>query len=323
MSKLQITFWGGVGTVTGANFLLESDETKILVDCGLMQGTPESYEENSKPFPYNVRSINYLFITHAHMDHIGRVCKLVRDGFKGVIYSTPETRELAQVMLQDALKVMDMKEKAMIEGVREIPLYDVGDYNQTFSQWRAIPYHTHTKINDEFSVFAKDAGHILGASMYEFYHGGKKIVFTNGCFDLLHSGHIFLLNEAKKLGDKLIVLLNNDNWLQLKKGYAFMPEHERKEIIEAFAAVDRVILSKHKKNTKDISVCEEIRKIKPHIFANGGDRKPDWYPIPEVALCEEFGIKMIYNVGRGGKVRSSSELVKKYSKHLEKYAKKN
>ena len=178
MSKLQITFWGGVGTVTGANFLLESDETKILVDCGLMQGTPESYEENSKPFPYNVRSINYLFITHAHMDHIGRVCKLVRDGFKGVIYSTPETRELAQVMLQEALKVMDMKEKTMIEGVREIPLYDVGDYNQTFSQWRAIPYHTHTKINDEFSVFAKDAGHILGASMYEFYHGGKKIVFT-------------------------------------------------------------------------------------------------------------------------------------------------
>src|SRR3989339_170757 len=70
-------------------------------------------------------------------------------------------------------------------------------------------------------------------------------------------------------------------------------------------------------------VIQEIRKIKPHIFANGGDRKPDWYPIPEVALCEEFGIKMIYNVGRGGKVRSSSELVKKYSKHLEKYAKKN
>ena len=102
-----------------------------------------------------------------------------------------------------------------------------------------------------------------------------------------------------------------------------MGELERKEILEAITGVDKVVISGHTKNTKDISVCEEIRKIKPHIFANGGDRKPDWYPIPEVALCEEFGIKMIYNVGRGGKVRSSSELVKKYSKHLEKYAKKN
>lgn len=147
----------------------------------------------------------------------------------------------------------------------------------------------------------------------------KKIVMVSGGFDPIHIGHVRYIQEAKKLGDYLVVVLNNDNWLRMKKGKEFMNELERKEIIEAIIGVDKVIISGHIKNTKDVSVCEEIKKIKPHIFANGGDRKPDWVPIPEVSLCEELGIKMIYNVGRGGKVRSSSELVKKYSKHLKKY----
>lgn len=137
----------------------------------------------------------------------------------------------------------------------------------------------------------------------------KKVVMVSGGFDPVHIGHVRLFQEAKKLGDELVILLNNDNWLKLKKGYAFMPEHERKEIIEAFEAVDRVILSSHKKNTKDISVCEDIKLIRPHLFVKGGDRTYD--NIPEVPLCEEIGCQMVFNVGMGGKVQSSSELVKK------------
>jgi metallo-beta-lactamase family protein len=179
MSDLQITFWGGVGTVTGANFLLESPHTKLLIDCGLLQGIAGEGEENAKPFPYDVKSVHFLFVTHAHMDHIGRVCKLVREGFRGTIYSTPETKELAQVMLLDALKVMEMKSKEVIPGrAAPKPLYDITDFNTTFHIWKTIPYHTETKINEEFSVYLKDAGHILGSSMYEFTYQGKKIVFT-------------------------------------------------------------------------------------------------------------------------------------------------
>ncbi|MBU0999415.1 adenylyltransferase/cytidyltransferase family protein [Patescibacteria group bacterium] len=137
----------------------------------------------------------------------------------------------------------------------------------------------------------------------------KKIVMVSGGFDPVHIGHVRLFNEAKKLGDELVILLNNDNWLKLKKGYAFMPEHERKEIIESFEAVDRVVLSHHSKNTKDISVCEDIKLIRPHIFAKGGDRTYD--NIPEVSICEELKCEMIFNLGRGGKVQSSSALVKK------------
>jgi len=146
-----------------------------------------------------------------------------------------------------------------------------------------------------------------------------KIVMISGGFDPIHIGHVRYIQEAKKLGDYLIVVLNNDNWLRMKKGKEFMGELERKEILEAITGVDEVIISGHTKNTKDKSVCEDIIKIKPHIFANGGDRKPSCDPVPEVAVCKELGIKMVYNIGRGGKVRSSSELVKTYSKHLKKY----
>jgi D-beta-D-heptose 7-phosphate kinase/D-beta-D-heptose 1-phosphate adenosyltransferase len=142
----------------------------------------------------------------------------------------------------------------------------------------------------------------------------KKVVMISGGFDPIHIGHIRYMQEAKKLGDKLVVVINNDNWMELKKGYSFMPALERKEIIESISCVDEVVITSHSKNTKDITVCKEIREIKPHIFANGGDRKPDGDPVPEVTVCEELGIKMIYNVGHGGKIRSSSELVKEAKK---------
>src|SRR5438105_2042432 len=101
---------------------------------------------------------------------------------------------------------------------------------------------------------------------------GKKTVLVSGGFDPVHIGHVRMFEEARKLGDELVVLLNNDNWLNLKKGYVFMPEQERKEIIEAFASVDRVILTSHEKDTKDISISRDLLTIRPHIFAKGGDR---------------------------------------------------
>lgn len=142
----------------------------------------------------------------------------------------------------------------------------------------------------------------------------KKVVLVSGGFDPVHIGHVRMFREAKALGDELVVVLNNDNWLRYKKGNGFMHEEERKEIIESFGSVDRVILTSHESDTKDISVCREIELIRPDIFANGGDRKGD--NIPEYKLCEKLGIKMVFNVGYGGKIQSSSELLADYSKKL-------
>lgn len=140
----------------------------------------------------------------------------------------------------------------------------------------------------------------------------KIVVAVSGGFDPIHVGHVEMFYEAKALGDELVVILNNDNWLQNKKGHVFMPQAERKEIIEALKPVDRVVLTEHQLGDEDVSVCRSLEEIKPDIFANGGDRKPDGDPVPEVKLCEKLGIKMVYNVGKRGKIQSSSWLVEKY-----------
>lgn len=144
----------------------------------------------------------------------------------------------------------------------------------------------------------------------------KKIVAVSGGFDPLHIGHVRMFKEAKKFGDKLVVIINNDNWLQNKKGFAFMPEKERAELIKAFPFVDKVVLTDHGPNDSDRSVVRTLQKLKPAVFVNGGDRKPNGDPVPEVTFCKKLGIKMVYNVGRGGKVQSSSWMIKDAARHV-------
>lgn len=134
-----------------------------------------------------------------------------------------------------------------------------------------------------------------------------RVVAVSGGMDPVHKGHVRLFKEAKALGDYLVVILNNDNWLLKKKGFTFMDQDERKEIIESIRYVDEVVLTNHVIDDGDSSVCVELAKLKPDVFANGGDRKSD--NIPEYGLCNELGIEMVFNVG-GEKIQSSSDLVK-------------
>jgi cytidyltransferase-like protein len=141
--------------------------------------------------------------------------------------------------------------------------------------------------------------------------GGKRVVVAvSGGFDPIHVGHIRMLEEAKKLGTELVVILNNDNWLKSKKGYVFMPQEERRELLLSIRTVDRVVLSEHKPADEDRSVCRDLLRIKPNVFANGGDRTQD--NIPEVAVCNEMNCSLVFGVGRGGKVQSSSWLLEKF-----------
>ena len=151
----------------------------------------------------------------------------------------------------------------------------------------------------------------------------KIVVAVSGYFNPLHIGHIRLFEEAKKLGTKLIVIVNNDKQVELKGSIPFMDEKERIEIIAAITAVDNAILA----IDKDKTVCKTLELIGPDIFANGGDRdikdaqKKASSLNPEQALCRKLGIKMFFNVGKGGKVQSSSWLLEKInqkSKHEKK-----
>lgn len=134
----------------------------------------------------------------------------------------------------------------------------------------------------------------------------KKIVCVSGGMDPIHVGHVRMILEASKFGD-VVVILNSDQWLLRKKGFSFMPWEERAEILRAIRGVADVV----RVNDEDGTVCEALRRIKPDYFANGGDRKNE--NTPEVSLCLELDIKMLWCVG-GEKIQSSSELVSLASK---------
>ena len=127
-----------------------------------------------------------------------------------------------------------------------------------------------------------------------------KVVAISGYFDPIHVGHLEYINMAKKLGDKLVVIVNNNYQCELKKGNPFMDEKDRVTIVSNLKNVDEVFLS----IDKDKTVCASLEKIKPDIFANGGDRKN--YEIPESVICKKYDIKIID--GLGEKIRSSSDL---------------
>lgn len=141
----------------------------------------------------------------------------------------------------------------------------------------------------------------------------KTVVAVSGGFDPIHIGHVRMFREAKKHGDVLVVILNNDNWLKQKKGFAFMPERERAEIIRNIRWVDRVIVTKHEPLPSDMSVCAELIRLKPNVFANGGDRKKG--NTPEMDVCKTHRIRMVFGIGHGGKVQSSSWLLEAYKRH--------
>lgn len=169
----KITFCSGAGTVTGANFLIEADGLKILVDCGMIQGESIADKENWDPFPYNASEVNALFITHCHIDHIGRIPKLVYEGFKGTIYSTPPTKELTLPMLIDTADIVSRDKEHNLDKI-----YTEDTINQAMKLWEASPYHESHILAPDFSFRLLDAGHVLGSAMIEFTFHGKKIVFT-------------------------------------------------------------------------------------------------------------------------------------------------
>ena len=221
--KTNIKFCTGVSTVTGANFLMTTPAgTKYLIDCGLVQGEKVAEKTNRDPFPYDLSSIGALFVTHAHLDHVGRIPKLVKEGFKGPIYSTPETRALAELVLQDAVGILSKEAKQ--DG--ETPIYEASDVQAVFPIWKTIQYHEEFPVSEEVSVFLKDSGHILGSSMIEFrIKNGPKILFTGD----LGNSPAPLLRDTEDVG--------NVNYIVMESVYGDRNHEEREGRINKFKKI--------------------------------------------------------------------------------------
>ncbi len=197
---LKLTFYGGVeGEVTGSNYVLEYQSpdskkiSRLMIDCGLTQGGSQTDKRNFEPFPYDITSIDAVLITHAHIDHIGRLPKLAKDGYKKPIYSTGPTKDTAEQLLIDAEHLL----RKEAEEKNIAPLFGLDDINNCLKLWRKIGYHEKFSIND-FTIEFFDAGHILGSAFIKVSAPepeNKTIVFSGD----LGNTPVPLVKDTEKL----------------------------------------------------------------------------------------------------------------------------
>lgn len=212
---MDIQFFGAAKMVTGSNYLITTKKNKILIDCGMFQGNDEKDRMNYLDFAYDIEDIDYLILTHAHIDHSGRIPKLVKDGFKGKILCTKPTFELCEIMLLDSAKIQEQdaqwENKKRVRAGRKLiePLYTIKDAEDSLRYFQPYFYDQRIILNDEITIRFKDAGHILGSSIVEIWIEGEnnghktKIVFSG---DLGISGRPIIRNpEYIEEADYLIL----------------------------------------------------------------------------------------------------------------------
>ncbi len=184
---MKLTFCGAAKRVTGSCYLLETSTKRLLIDCGMIQGGRSAEKENYDPFPFDAKTIDAVLVTHAHLDHTGRLPKLVKEGFSGAIHATAPTARLAALILEDSAKIVGHEaERKKIE-----PMYTVEDYENTLPLFEEHKYRTVTQLDENLTVEFFDAGHILGSSSIRITDGDTSIVFSgdlgNPPVPLLHA----------------------------------------------------------------------------------------------------------------------------------------
>ena len=187
---VSLTSLGGAGTVTGSKHLVEHGGRRLLVDCGLFQGYKELRERNWRPLPVPPSSIDAVVLTHAHLDHCGYLPRLIKDGFKGSIYATPATIDVAKLILRDSAFLQEKDaEFANRHGFSRhhpaLPLYGRADAERAIEAFKAVPFHESCSLPGGGELLFRRAGHILGAATAEVRIDGRTILFSGdlGRFD--------------------------------------------------------------------------------------------------------------------------------------------
>jgi metallo-beta-lactamase family protein len=196
---MKLSFHGAAGEVTGSCTLVETPSTRVLVDCGLFQGNGEAHTKNEAPFAFDPSTIDAVILTHAHIDHIGRLPKLVKEGFKGRVFATHPTRLLAKLMWQDAARVMKDEARRM----DRVPLYVPHDIAPVFEMLHGVRYDTTVTISHDFSFRFREAGHIFGSGFVEADAYGTRLV----CSGDLGNDYVPILRPTARItrGDVVIM----------------------------------------------------------------------------------------------------------------------
>ena len=180
---LKLKSLGAAGTVTGSKHLLECDGSRLLIDCGLFQGLKNLRELNWEPLPISPRDIDAVILTHAHLDHSGYLPRLVRDGFRGKIYATEATKDVADLILKDSGHLQEkdadfLNRHHLSKHSPALPLYGVRDAQRAIEQFSTVEFDKTIQLPNGASLRFRHAGHILGAAHAEVHWGGRCIVFS-------------------------------------------------------------------------------------------------------------------------------------------------
>ena len=183
MSSPTLTFLGAAGTVTGSRFLVESPQSRILVDAGLYQGLKELRQRNWQEFPVDPASFDAVVLTHAHLDHCGYLPRLVREGFTGPIVCTRETAEMTAVVLRDSAHLQEedaryANEAGFSRHRPALPLYDDGDVERTLPLLRPVAFHDPAPVGEDVTATLSSAGHILGSASVLLDVAGTAVLFS-------------------------------------------------------------------------------------------------------------------------------------------------
>ncbi len=270
--NLKLTFCSGAGTVTGANFLLEGNGKRFLVDCGLLQGTKLADDVNWEPFTYDPKEIDILFVTHAHIDHIGRIPKLVHDGFSGRIISTIPTKDIAGEMLIDTIQILSHDKENHLD-----EMYNLDILKKISEMWEGIEYHQTLNVDHGFQFSFKDSGHILGSGMLKVMYEGTEIIFTG---DLGNSPSPIIRDTEE---------LNQANYLIMESVYGDRNHEDRELRKENFK---KVILDNYNRKGALIIPTFSLERAQELLFEINLLVEKKEIPVMPIFLDSPLAIKL-------------------------------
>ncbi|MCX5781075.1 MAG: MBL fold metallo-hydrolase [Firmicutes bacterium] len=273
---MKIQFLGAAKSVTGSFYVISTNKAKFAIDCGLFQGSRELKERNYGDFPVDPKTIEFLILTHAHIDHSGLTPKLCKMGFSGPIYSSPATAELCAVMLPDSAHIqeseVEMKNRKLSRAGKTLlePIYSVEDAVECLEQFKPIRYDEVVKLAEGVQIRLRDAGHILGSSVVEIWleeDGQKqKIVFSGD----LGQGNQPIINDPTVIESADYVLLESTYGDRFHKGHGNRSEQLKKVIDDTMKRGGNLIIpsfavERTQDLLYDLSTLRTEGKLDPNI----------------------------------------------------------
>ena len=234
---MKIRFYGSAKEVTGSNMILEAAGKKVMIDCGLFQGSSATKAKNFEELKYNVNDIDYVLLTHSHIDHSGRIPLLYKKGYRGNIICTKATKDLCDIMLIDSANIQESdteyknhkRNRAGLEPLE--PLYTIDDANIALKHFIAVQYHDLIKLDDNISVKFTDSGHMLGSSSITIYVTENKKTTIIGFTSDLGKKNTPIINDPEVI-EKCDYLIMESTYGNRQHKVKSHPEELMYDIIE-------------------------------------------------------------------------------------------